>query len=335
MHLMHRLATRRTVVTAIIATAALAAAAAASLLVGPFAIAPRTLFDTLLGSRPEAMEAQVIFTIRLPRLVAACVGGWALAVAGLVFQALLRNPLASEYTLGVSSGAALGAVGAALLHLASPLATPVAAFLGAVATIAVVLFLARARLAFETNAAIMIGVIFTALANAALSLILSIVSPYELQAFFFWFMGSFAEAEWRTIVPAAAVVVVLSAVIYAYSWNLNAIAVDEQFAAQVGVHVEVVSAILLIAASLLTAVVVSIAGTVGFVGLVVPHMARLAVGVDHRRLIPVAALFGAALCVAADLLARTVLAPNELPVGVVTAFIGVPVFVALMRRPRT
>ena len=146
-------------------------------------------------------------------------------------------------------------------------------------------------------------------------------------------MGSFAEAEWRTLVPAAAVVVVLTAVIYAQAWTLNAIAVDEQFAAQVGVHVEVAKAILLISASLLTAVVVSIAGTVGFVGLVVPHMARLAVGVDHRRLIPVAALLGAALCVAADLLARTLLAPNELPVGVVTAFIGVPVFVALMRRP--
>jgi len=177
-------------------------------------------------------------------------------------------------------------------------------------------------------------VIFTALANAALSLILSIVSPYQLQSFFFWFMGSFAEAEWRTLLPASIAVAVLSAVIYAMSWNLNAIAVDEQFAAQVGVNVEVVKTVLLIAASFLTAVVVSLAGTVGFVGLVVPHMARLAIGVDHRGLLPVTALFGAALCVAADLLARTVLAPNELPVGVVTAFIGVPVFVALMRRPR-
>src|SRR5947209_16586861 len=150
----------------------------------------------------RSIESQVIFTIRLPRLAAACIAGWALAISGLVFQSLLRNPLASEYTLGVSSGAALGAVIAALLHLPSPLATPLAAFLGAVATILIVLFLARARLAFETNAAIMIGVIFTALANAALSLILSIVSPYELHAFFFWFMGSFAEAEGRPLVPA-------------------------------------------------------------------------------------------------------------------------------------
>lgn len=326
---------RRVIVAVVVATAALAAAATASLLIGPFAISVKTLIHTLAGSRDDAMAAQVILRIRLPRLALACVGGCALAVSGLVFQALLRNALASEYTLGVSSGAALGAVGAALLHLTSPLATPLAAFAGALATIALVLMLAHARLAFETNAAIMIGVIFTALANAALSLILSIVSPYELQAFFFWFMGSFAEAEWRTIVPAAVAVIVLLAIIYAQSWTLNAIAVDEQFAAQVGVHVEAVKLILIVAASLLAAVVVSLAGTVGFVGLVVPHMARLAVGVDHRRVIPVAALFGAALCVAADLLARTLLAPNELPVGVVTAFVGVLVFVALMRRSQS
>jgi iron complex transport system permease protein len=330
---MKRLPLRRAMVTAFVAAAALALAAAASLAVGPYAIGPRALIETLLGSHPGTMEAQVLFTIRLPRLAAACIGGFALAIAGLVFQALLRNPLASEYTLGVSSGAALGAVGAALLHLRSPLATPIAAFLGAVSTIAIVLLLARARLAFETNAAIMIGVIFTALANAALSLILSVLSPYELQAFFFWFMGSFAESEWPALLPAGVVVLLLSVVVYALSWNLNAVAVDEQFAAQVGVNVELVKTILLVAASLLTAVVVSIAGTVGFVGLVVPHMARLAVGVDHRLLIPVTALIGAALCVAADLLARTLLAPHELPVGVVTAFIGVPVFVALMRRP--
>lgn len=324
---------RRVTVSVAAALAVLIAAAAASLLTGPYAIAPRTLVETLAGSHPGSMEAQVLFTIRLPRLAAACAGGFALALAGLVFQALLRNPLASEYTLGVSSGASLGAVGVALLQLKSPLATPIAAFIGAISTIAIVLLLSRARLAFETNAAIMIGVIFTALANAALSLILAVMSPYELQAFFFWFMGSFAEAEWRTLGPAMVVIGVLSIAIYGLSWNLNAIAVDEQFAAQVGVNVELAKMILLIGASLLTAVVVSIAGTVGFIGLVVPHIARMAVGVDHRVLIPVTALIGAALCVAADLLARTLLAPHELPIGVVTAFVGVPVFVFLMRRP--
>jgi iron complex transport system permease protein len=328
------LLTRRMLVAISATLAVLIAAAIASLVTGPFRIAPHLVLQTLFGGQTDAMTAQVIFAIRLPRLVTACICGAALAVAGLVFQALLRNPLASEYTLGVSSGAALGAVAAGLLHLGSPYATPLAAFAGAIVTIVLVLLLARARLAFETNAAIMIGVIFTALANAALSLILSVVSAYELQSFFFWFMGSFAEAEWRTLLPAGVAVIVLTAVIYAYAWKLNAIAVDEAFAAQVGVSVGRTKGVLLLAASLLTAFVVSIAGTIGFVGLVVPHIVRLIVGVDHRRLIPVAALAGAALCVAADLLARTLLAPNELPVGVVTAFIGVPVFVALLRRPR-
>lgn len=329
---MNRFSLRRATVTALLAAALLVVTAAFSLAIGPYAIGPRTLVETLFGANAGTTEAQVLFTIRLPRLAAACIGGFALAIAGLVFQALLRNPLASEYTLGVSSGAALGAVAVALLQIRSPLATPIAAFLGAVSTIALVLLLARARLAFETNAAIMIGVIFTAFANAALSLVLSVLSPYELQAFFFWFMGSFGEAEWPALLPGGAVVLLLSGIVYALSWKLNAVAVDEQFAAQVGVNVEMVKTILLVAASLLTAVVVSIAGTVGFVGLIVPHMARLAVGVDHRLLIPAAALMGATLCVAADLLARTLFAPHELPVGVVTAFIGVPVFVALMRR---
>jgi iron complex transport system permease protein len=323
--------TRRAITTMVIATTALTGTAMASLIVGPFAIGPRELLDTFLGLRPETLESQIIFTIRLPRLVAACIGGSALAVAGVVFQALLRNPLASEYTLGVSSGAALGAVAATLFRLGSPLAIPGLAFAGAVGAIVIVLLLARARIAFETNAAIMIGVIFTAFANAALSLILSIISPYQMQAFFFWFMGSFAEANWRTLGPASIAVALLSAVIFAVSQSLNAIAVDEQFATQIGLNVEVVKIVLLVAASLLTAVVVSIAGTIGFVGLIVPHMTRLAVGVDHRGLLPATALFGAALCTAADLLARTVLVPNELPVGVVTSLLGVPVFVVLMR----
>lgn len=324
---------QRYVVTVAAAAGVLAIAAVASLIAGPLAIAPRKLFEILLGLHGGTMEREVVFAIRLPRLVAACVGGWALALAGLVFQALLRNPLASEYTLGVSSGAALGAVAAALLHLTSPLATPAAAFVGAAAAVVLVLLLARARLAFETNSAILVGIVFTAFANAVLSLLLSILSPYELHAFFFWFMGSFADAEWRTLLPAAAAVTLLSAFLYACAWSMNAIAVDEQFASQVGVRVERTKSALIIGASLMTAIVVSIAGTVGFVGLVVPHMARLAVGLDHRKLIPVAALLGAALAVAADLLARTLLAPHELPVGVVTAFVGVPVFIALMRRP--
>ncbi len=305
-----------------------------SLVTGAMPIAPRNVVSAILHSDPSDINNSVIRVIRLPRVASAIVVGWALALAGLCFQALLRNPLASEYTLGVSSGASLGAVLVALLHIAMPLATPLFAFGGALSTIAIVIWLSRARLAFETNSTILAGVIFTSLANAALSLILSVVSPNELHTFFFWFMGSFANSEWTTLIPVAVVVALLSIVLYAFAWQMNALGVGDDFAAQAGVPIERTRTALFVLASLLTAFVVSIAGTIGFVGLVVPHLARLAIGVDNRKLIPVAALGGAALCVAADLLARTLLAPNELPAGVVTAFIGVPVFVMLMRRRR-
>lgn len=315
-----------------IATFALVACSVLSLGTGAMHIAPRAVIDALVRSDAHDMNAAVVRGIRLPRVIGACAVGAALALAGLCFQALLRNPLASEYTLGVSSGAALGAVTAALLHLASPLATPLFAFIGSLATIVIVLYISHAHLSFETGATILAGVIFTSLANAALNLMLSIAAPNELHAFFFWFMGSFADAELRTTLPVALAVVILSFVIYLFSWRMNALAVGDDFAAQVGVPVEWSKGTLFVLASLLTGVVVSISGTIGFVGLVVPHLARLAVGVDHRKLIPVAIIGGAALCVAADIVSRTLLAPDELPVGVVTAFVGVPVFVVLMRR---
>ncbi len=316
-----------------IAAGLLAAASIASLASGaapvPVREALRAVFDP--GS-VDATTALIVRSIRAPRVVTACVVGWALALAGLCFQSLLRNPLASEYTLGVSSGAALGAVATSLLGLSGILAIPAGAFVGAIATIAVVLFIAHASFSFETTSTILAGIVFTSLANAMLSLMLTLIAPDELQSFFFWFLGSFASAEWGMVGPVAAVVAILSLVLMGHAWHMNAISVNEELAEQVGISVTRSKLVLYGVASLLTATVVTLAGTIGFVGLVVPHVARLAVGVDNRRLIPLAALSGAALCVISDLVARNLLAPNELPVGVVTAFIGVPVFVSLMRR---
>lgn len=316
-----------------IASVILVAASVASLANGsapvPAGDALRAVVDP--GS-VDATTAMIVRSIRAPRLVTAIVVGWALALAGLCFQSLLRNPLASEYTLGVSSGAALGAVATVLVGFAGAIAVPTGAFIGAMATIAVVLFIAHASFSFETTSTILAGIVFTSLANAALSLMLTLIAPDELQSFFFWFLGSFASAEWGMVGPVAAVVAVLSLVLMGHAWHMNAISVNEELAEQVGISVTRSKLVLYGVASLLTATVVTLAGTIGFVGLVVPHVARLAVGVDNRRLIPLAAISGAALCVLSDLVARTLLSPNELPVGVVTAFIGVPVFVSLMRR---
>jgi iron complex transport system permease protein len=327
---------RRFAIAILVTAAVLAVASVASLSIGPVSTSPAAAWRALVS--PESVDATVaavVRQIRLPRLVTAIVAGWGLALAGLCFQSLLRNPLASEYTLGVASGASLGAVLGVVVGLTGPLAISLGAFAGAAVTIAVVLLVAHASFSFETNATILAGIIFTAFANAVLSLLLTIVTPNQLQSFFFWFLGSFASAQWGGIVPIAIVTAVLSVVIYAFGWQMNAIAVNEDLASQVGISVVRTKLALYGIASLLTALVVTIAGTVGFVGLVVPHLARLAIGVDNRRLIPLVCLMGAALCVASDLLARTLLAPGELPVGVVTAFIGVPVFISLMaRRPR-
>ncbi len=327
---------RRYAIAILVTALVLVVTSLASLSIGPVSTSMADTWRALVS--PEASDVTVtavVRQIRLPRLATACVAGWGLALAGLCFQSLLKNPLASEYTLGVASGASLGAVLGVVIGLTGPLAVSIGAFAGAGVTIAIVLVVAHASFSFETQATILAGIIFTSFANAVLSLLLTIVTPNQLQSFFFWFLGSFASAQWSGVVPVAIATSVLSLVIFVYGWQMNAIAVNEDLASQVGVSVVRTKLLLYGVASLLTALIVTIAGTVGFVGLVVPHLARLAVGVDNRKLIPLVALMGAALCVASDLLARTMLAPNELPVGVVTAFIGVPVFISLMgRRPR-
>lgn len=318
-----------------VAAAALIASGIASLTIGPVKMRVSEAFAALTD--PASVDptiAAVVRDIRLPRLATACVAGWGLALAGLCFQSLLRNPLASEYTLGVASGASLGAVATVVFGIGGALAIPGGAFAGAIATMALVLVIAHASFSFETNATILAGIVFTSLANALLSLMLAVIAPNQLQAFFFWFLGSFAGAEWGMIGPVATGVGALSLVLVGFAWHMNAISVNEELAEQVGISVRTVKLMLYGVASLLTAMVVTLAGTIGFIGLVVPHIARLAAGVDNRRLIPLAAMSGAALAVLSDLLARTMLAPGELPVGVVTAFIGVPVFVSLMRRRR-
>jgi iron complex transport system permease protein len=323
----------RFVVALLVGGVLLVGGALVSVASGSFEMSPARVIEVLLHPERGETEHAVIKTIRIPRTAAAALVGGALALAGLCFQALLRNPLASEYTLGISAGASLGAVLGSLLNVGSRLALPLGAFVGAIATILIVLALAQARLSFETHATILAGIIFTSFANAVLSCVLSLVSPNELHVFFFWFMGSFAGAEWNTLLPVSGLMGLLALVIFALSWRLNALAMGDDFATQIGVPVERTKAGLFLTAGLLTALAVSLAGTIGFVGLVVPHLARVIAGADHRRLVPLSALLGAALCVLADVLARRLLAPNELPVGVITAFIGVPAFVVLARRP--
>jgi iron complex transport system permease protein len=306
-----------------------------SLVIGPLKIPFKEIFSSLIGATENHLYSSVLFSIRLPRITAAILAGWGLGLAGLCYQSLLKNALASEYTLGISSGAAIGAVLASLLKMQFFLATPIFAFLGSMLTMLIVFSVARTKFLTETYSLVLTGIILTAFGNALLSLLLSILSPNQLHAFFFWFMGSFAVVQWPTLLHVAPWIAIVSLVIFFYSWEMNAISLNEEMAQQVGISVVRSKLVLYISAGLLTALIVSVAGTIGFIGLVVPHLGRLIIGADNRSLVFVVPLLGATFCILSDLLARLVLAPAELPVGVVTAFIGVPVFLYFMSRRRS
>ncbi|MCI0613083.1 iron ABC transporter permease [bacterium] len=301
-----------------------------SLIIGPLKIPVKEILLNLIGADENSVYSSVLFSIRLPRISAAILAGWGLGLAGLCYQSLLKNALASEYTLGIASGAAIGAVLASLLKFQFFFSTPLFAFLGSMSTMLIVFSVARRKFLSDTYSLVLTGIILTAFGNALLSLLLSILSPNQLHAFFFWFMGSFAAVQWLDLIRIAPWIAMVSLVIFFYSWEMNAISLNEEMAQQVGIPVVKTKLILYVCAGLLTALIVSLAGTIGFIGLVVPHLGRLLIGADNRSLVFIVPLLGATFCILSDLVARLVLSPAELPVGVVTAFIGVPVFLYFM-----
>jgi iron complex transport system permease protein len=261
--------------------------------------------------------------------------GGSLAASGAAFQALLRNPLAEPFILGVSGGAAVGAATAIVITgaLASSGIVSVAAFAGAVAAI---LFVMRVGTSvgrtMDTRVLLLAGVVAGAFFNACIMLILTFAKTETFRAAIFWMMGSFAGATWKSIGGLALAAVPALLVLFALSRPLNLLAIGEETAAYLGVRTERVKLIAYGTASLLTAASVAASGVIGFVGLVVPHVARMLWGADHRFLLPASVLMGATFVVLADALARTVARPTELPIGVVTAFVGVPFFLWLLRR---
>jgi iron complex transport system permease protein len=286
------------------------------------------------GGGGDASTRGIVIDFRLARvLLAACVGA-ALASAGASYQAVLRNPLADPFILGVSGGAALGAVLYIAIAPASGLgdsiARPAAAFAGAVATLLLLFALTRFHGRTETTVILLTGVVLNALASAMIQFLVSAGDPARFQGILSYLMGAMNAPSWSVV----AVVAVLSgaglAVLLTHAHTLNLLSLGDEEAVQLGVGVERATWTVVLAASLVTAAAVAFTGIIGFVGLIVPHAVRASLGADHRLLLPASALGGAATLMLADAAARTLLAPVELPVGVVTALVGGPFFLALL-----
>lgn len=287
--------------------------------------------DGYVGLAPE--EKTIIFSIRLPRVIFAGIVGASLSLAGVAFQGLLRNPLADPYILGISGGAAVGAVIGIIAGAgAIPFGISGLAFAGALLTIVLVFGVARTKGEMPSNTLLLAGVIVNAFFTAVIMFLISTSSQTQLRSVMFWLMGDLSLAEGKEILLTGLFLVTGFIICFRYAKGLNLIVTGEETALQLGVDVERTRKILLLAASLVTAVAVSVSGTIGFVGLIIPHMMRMLLGSDHRLLLPASMLFGGAFLVAADTVARTVAAPSELPVGVITALCGAPYFIYLLRR---
>lgn len=314
--------------------ALLAVVAAVSLAVGPSGLA---LGDVMraIGADDGSAAADIVRRVRLPRVALGMGVGAALAVAGALFQALLRNPLADPFVLGVSGGAALAGIAVLGLGAGAGLgyaAVPPAAFAGAILTTLLLFAVAGARGRLSSTTLLLTGVVFNAVASAAIVFVASLAGLVEGASLFLWLIGSLASARPEITGAVAAFVGLGLAVAWPLARRLDLLALGEEPAQQLGVDVERLKRALLFTTSLMVGAAVSAAGLIGFVGLIIPHLLRLVLGPDHRLLVPASALAGAAFLVACDTVARTVLPGRELPVGAITALAGGPLFLVLLRR---
>lgn len=313
---------------------ALVLASIAALALGPVSLASHQLWGVVTGGADPVARA-IVLEVRAPRVALALLVGASLGMSGGVLQGALRNPLAEPYLLGVSGGAAVGAVTAVALGWTGGTILSVAAFCGALLAVFVVMSIARATgMRADPRVLLMAGVVVGAFANAAIMVLLATAPAEAAKGALWWMMGSLGSAQWPDVLRLGVVLVIAGTAILHWARDLDALALGHDAAASLGVDPEGASRRLYLTASLLAAATVAAAGLVGFVGLLVPHVARALVGARHRAALAVSALAGSTLVVTADLAARTARAPAELPLGAVTAVVGVPFFLSLLRRMR-
>ena len=327
---------RKTLVVNSILFLALLIAILFSLLEGTTSVGFWDLLNSTFYETSSTGVSTIVFSYRLPRILLACIAGAGLACSGVVFQGVLRNPLADPYIIGIAAGGALGAVTSiSLLKSNGLFMTSISSFIGSLAAVALVYGLALYRKnSTYINTVILAGIIVGSLMNATMLLIMSVSGSHELQRVLFWLMGDFSLANYEQIMFSGPIVIAGFLLIYLNASRLNVLALGDEFASTLGVDVTRRRLLLMTIASLITGSVVSVSGTIGFVGLVAPHSMRLLFGPDHRILLPTAFLGGAIFLVISDTVARLVAYPVELPVGVVTALSGGPFFLYLLLRNR-
>jgi iron complex transport system permease protein len=306
-----------------------------SVMFGAVSLSLSEIVAVLSGRATDQTAVTILTQIRLPRVLLAALVGGALGLCGAVMQGLFRNPLADPYLLGIASGATAGAAVVIALHFDIYWgAVPLGALVGGVLAVAIVYRIAQTRWAqLDNYALILSGVALAALFSAITSFLLFYSgASHDARRLIFWILGGLGGAQWVYVFGLLSVLIIAGMVLILFARDLNALALGEEMAAHLGIEPRHLRRILLIAVTALTAVAVAVSGTIGFVGLIVPHILRLIVGPDHRMLLPASALGGAILLTFCDTLARTVLAPAELPIGIITALLGAPFFLFLLRR---
>ncbi len=311
----------------------LVAAAVAGISVGSADGGFEAVIDSILGRTPtDAALQDIIWRIRAPRVLMAALVGAALSCGGLVFQALLRNPLAEPYILGISGGAAIGAISGILLGLSRFPGVSLVSFFGSMLTLALLLLISSGRTILHKNSLLLSGVMVNAFCSAVIMFLVSITRDVRIHNIIFWLMGDLSLVGFRQVLILALIMAPCLGVLFWLSHSMNLLLLGKESARSLGVNLAAVTVILLATTSLMVSATVSQCGLLGFVGLVMPHLLRLLLGPDHRVLVPACVLGGATYMILCDLLARTLPRQGEMPAGVITALIGAPLFIILLKR---